>query len=132
MEGPAGQDTELARAVAQAATDPVWSGCSATRASTRLASYEWKLHAKQTYISRPPSGIGGHQTDVQRRVPLLQRPLLDAIWHFEPTVLLMKPTRPTSRSRACCWMLGPTSGDRLESGTLTATRVPFVLIQHHL
>lgn len=58
VEGPAGVGkTELARAVAQA-TGPVWSGCSATRASTRLAPCMSGTTLSRSCVSRPAREIG--------------------------------------------------------------------------
>lgn len=55
VEGPAGVGkTELARGP----LDPVWSGCSATRASTRLAPCMSGTTLSRSCVSRPAREIG--------------------------------------------------------------------------
>ena len=112
VEGPAGVGkTELAKAVARATgADLVRLQCYEGLDEAR-ALYEWNYKKQLLRIQASGGDRAWSEThdDIFTDEFLLTRPLLTAIRRETATVLLTRSTRPTSRSRACCWRCSATS-----------------------
>jgi MoxR-like ATPase len=136
VEGPAGVGkTELARAVAQATGSELvrlqcYEGVDEAR-----ALYEWN-HAKQILrIQAGNAGAGGEawertKDDVFSEEFLLSRPLLTAIRRTEPTVLLIDETDKADIEieGLLLEVLSDFAVTVPELGTITAERIPFVVL----
>jgi MoxR-like ATPase len=113
VEGPAGVGkTELAKAVAEATGSELirlqcYEGLDEAR-----ALYEWnyKKQLLRIQASKDDDSWDDIHDDVFAEEFLLSRPLLTAIRRTSrPCCSSTRPTRPTSRSRACCWRCCRTS-----------------------
>lgn len=132
IEGPAGVGkTELARAVAQAATAELvrlqcYEGIDEAR-----ALYEWN-HAKQILRIQASSENSWEETksDVFGEEFLLSRPLLTAIRRADPTVLLIDEAdkADVEIEGLMLEVLSDFAVTVPELGTITATRLPFVVL----
>ncbi|ATL66572.1 AAA family ATPase [Nocardia terpenica] len=132
IEGPAGVGkTELARAVAQAATAELvrlqcYEGIDEAR-----ALYEWN-HAKQILRIQASSENSWQETksDVFGEEFLLSRPLLTAIRRADPTVLLIDEAdkADVEIEGLMLEVLSDFAVTVPELGTITATRLPFVVL----
>lgn len=135
VEGPAGVGkTELARAVAQATGSGLvrlqcYEGVDEAR-----ALYEWN-HAKQILRIQTGSAGGGAdwdqtKTDVFSEEFLLSRPLLTAIRRTGPTVLLIDETDKADIEieGLLLEVLSDFAVTVPELGTITAERIPFVVL----
>jgi MoxR-like ATPase len=132
IEGPAGVGkTELARAVAQvAAAELVRLQCYEGIDEAR-ALYEWN-HAKQILRIQASSENSWAETksDVFSEEFLLSRPLLTAIRRSDPTVLLIDEAdkADVEIEGLMLEVLSDFAVTVPELGTITATRMPFVVL----